>query len=264
MNEKKKGIILLIIAIALVIFVVSCVVINYISSKKLLEKFNTYYNSSEAKIVVLGKEGCSYCEAFLPELDFMTEEYGFSYEYIGVDKLTSSHYKELLKKLEINESDFGTPYTVVVQNGKKVDELSGAVEENELLTFLKDNKFISDDSKLLINYIDYSQYEKLINSSDTQIIAIGRTSCIYCKMTKPVLNRVIKKYNVNINYVNYDLLSEEEFESLTKSFDFLSSEEWGTPTFLIVQNGELLDTIQGYQSEDTFVEVFKSYGLIGD
>ena len=265
MNEKKKGIVLLIVAAVVVLFIVACMVINYLSSKELLDKVKGYYNSSEPKIVVLGKEGCSYCQAFIPEMDFMAEEYGFNYEYISVDKLSSSHYSELLQTLEIDEATFGTPHTVVVQNGEKIDELIGAEEEDVILTFLKDNGFVSKDTKLLINYIGYNEYVETVNSPDTQVVVIGRTSCIYCKMSKPIINNLIKKYNVDVKYVNYDLLSEEEMNLLFKSVSSLiGSEEWGTPAFLIVQNGETLNGYNtlGYLSEKQYIQAFEQYGLI--
>ncbi len=262
MNEKKKGIILLIIASIFVLGIVVCIIVNYIASKKLYEQFEEYYASSEPKIVVLGKEGCSYCEAFIPELQFMSEQYGFSYEYIGVDKLFSTHYNKLLDTLEIDKANFGTPHTVIVQNNKKIAELSGAEEEDKILSFLKDNSFAPEDAKLLIDYIDYDGYVQALNSKDTQVIAIGRTTCIYCKLSKPVVNNVIKKYGVNIKYVNYDLLTEDELNSLYDSLDFFTTQEWGTPTFLIVKEGKLLTALQGYQQEDALVSALKNYGLI--
>lgn len=264
MNEKKKSLILLGAIGIFILLIIVGIIIDNINSKKVLDNFLKYYNSSEQTMVLLGKEGCSYCQAFKPELDFMSEYYGFEYKYIDVSKLNSAHYNKLLETLGINSDDFGTPYTVVVQGGKKIDELSGAVEESELLQFLKDNKIVSEDKKLLINYVDYSGYDKVLKSENASIIGIGKTTCIYCKMVKSTLNKLIKENNITINYLNLDLLTEDELSSLYSSLEFFNSEEWGTPTFLIVQNGKLLGTIQGAQSEEAFISEFTKYGLMGE
>ena len=264
MNEKKKGIIVLAVLLLFVVLVVALIIIDNVNSKKELDKFMKYYNSQETTLVMLGKEGCSYCEAFQPELDFMAEQYNFKYEYIAMDKLNSSDYKKLLDIIEVSSSDFGTPYTVVVENGKKIDSLAGAVEESELLDFLKKYNFVGKDAKLLINYIDYNKYDELLKSSTKQIIGIGKTTCIYSKMSKPVLNRIIKQYGITINYLNLDSLKEEQLNSLYNSLEFFTTEEWGTPTFLIVENGKLVDYISGLQTDSKFVSIFKEYGLIGD
>ena len=264
MNEKKKSIILLGVVGLLIIVIISCIVASNLKAKKIYDSFFSYYNSAEPTLVLLGKEGCSYCEAFHPELEFMSEYYGFDYKYISLDKVNTSQYKKIIETLEIDPSKFGTPYTVILKSGEKIDELSGAVEETELLTFLKENNFVSQDKQLLIDYIGYDDYEKTLKSENVSVIGIGKTTCIYCKMVKSTLNNIIKKYGVDIKYVNLDLLSEEEYNSLYASLEFFSSKEWGTPSFLIVKNGKLLDYISGAETEEKFLSKFKEYGLIGE
>lgn len=264
MNEKKKSLILLGIVGVFIIFIIGCIIAGNLKSKKVLDEFLSYYNSDKETLVLIGKENCSYCQAFKPELEFMSEYYGFEYKYIGIENLNSTHFNKLLEVLEKDSSEFGTPYTVIVGNGQKVSELSGAVEEDELLQFLKDNKIISEDKKLLIDYIDYPTYTQVLNSEKISVIGMGKTTCIYCKVVKSTLNNIINEYGISIKYINLDLLTEDEYDSLYNSLDFFSTEKWGTPTFLIVQNGKLIGYISGAQSLETFVEEFKKYNIIGE
>lgn len=262
MNEKKKAIILLVTAVLIIAVITLCILVSAANNRKVIEDFEKKFNASETTMILLGKESCGYCKAFQPNLDFMKEYYGFEYEYIDVSKLSSSQFNSILDILNIDTSNFGTPYTAIIGGGKVVDSLSGAVEESELLSFLIDNNVIPSDSKLLINYIDYKEYENVINKETTNIIGIGQTSCIHCKAVKATLNELIKEYKIDINFLNIDTLKTEDLKSLYASFDFFSDEGWGTPSFLIVKNGELLGTISGAQSKETFVTELKKYGMI--
>lgn len=264
MNEKKKSLILIGIIAIFVLLITVGIIGDNAKSKKELDKFMNLYNSSEQHMILIGKDACSYCQAFKPNMDFMAQHYGFKYEYIDVEKLNASHYNKLLETLNLAADDFGTPYTVVTQNGKKVDELAGAVEEDQLFSFLKKYKYVSENEKLLINYVNYNGYEKALYSKDAQVIAIGKSSCIYCKMVKATLNKIIKENKITINYLNLELLTEDELKKLYSSLDFFGTEDWGTPTFLIVKEGKLLGSISGMQEEQTFISEFKKYNIIGD
>ncbi|MCM1370316.1 MAG: thioredoxin family protein [Clostridium sp.] len=265
MNEKKKGIILLIIVGIIVVLILVGVICNIMEQKKVFDKFNEYYNGSQATLVVLRKDGCVYCEAYEPEIEFMSKYYGFSYEELSIDKLSTSDYSKMLEMLGITDtSKFGTPYTVILQNKSVVATLAGAQEEEQIFKFLKDNNFVKQDDKLLIDYVDYNGYVSALNSKDKTVIALAQTSCIHCKNVKPVLNELIRDYNIDIKVLNVDLLAEEDYNKLNESLEFFKTVQWGTPTFLIVQDGKLLDYISGEQTKDTFVNKFKQLQLIGE
>ncbi len=116
-------------------------------------------------------------------------------------------------------------------------------------------------SKAGFNELSLSEYLDLIKSPDKQIILVARPTCYYCQQFTPILKQAKDEMNLTVNYVNTDNLSKEDWTTFQNSLDYLSSEEWGTPLTLIIENGEVLDTNNGYVELDTIKEFFSKNGL---
>ena len=78
---------------------------------------------------------------------------------------------------------------------------------------------------------------------------------------RPVLNDIAEEYGITINYLNITDLSTDDQTSMTESLDILS-DGFGTPLTIVVQNKEVIDSIEGFDSEETMVEFFKENGFI--
>ena len=111
------------------------------------------------------------------------------------------------------------------------------------------------------NKVSIDQYLNLIKSSDKQIILIARPTCGYCEKFTPILKQAMEDMNLTINYVNTDNFSSDDWSKFQNSFDYLASNEWGTPLTLIVQNGEIVDKNNGYVELDAIKEFFTKNGL---
>jgi len=262
MNEKKKVTILLGIVFCVILFIIIGSIYENSKSKKYLKDFYSAFNGSENKLVMIGRDNCSWCQLFKPSLDFMHDNYNLEYLYINTNELTSSSFNKLLKEIGVKSEEFGTPYTVVVSNGKVVDSLNGYTDEVELLDFLKKYKFVSNDVKLPLNYIDYSSYKKILKSSDTNIVVIGQTSCGYCIKAKPILNQIAVDKKVKINYLNITNLSDEEKNKFGESLSYLKENDWGTPLTLIIKDGKVIDSLNGLRDYDGYLELFDKNGLV--
>lgn len=262
MDEKKKISILLGVVAATILIIVIGSLYESHKSKKYLSDFYSAFNGSEEKIIMIGRDNCSWCQLFKPTLDFMSELYGFEYMYINTNELTSSTFNKLLKTIGVERDEFGTPLTIVVKDGTVVDSLNGYTDEKDLLDFLKKYDFVDEDAKLLLDYIDYSGYKKILKSDDVKVLVIGQTSCTYCIKAKPILNKVVNDKKVKINYLNITELSDEEREKFNSSLKYLSENEWGTPLTLIVKNGEVVDSANGLLDYDGYVKLFEDNGLI--
>lgn len=262
MNEKKKIIVLLGAIVAVILFIIVCSAIENIKSGKYLDEFYSAFNGSEEKLVMIGRDNCSWCQLFKPSLDSMHDSFGLEYLYVNTNELTSKVFKKLLKDIGVNEDEFGTPYTVVVKDGKVVDSLNGYVDEVELLDFLKSHKFVSNDAKLSLNYIDYQGFKRVATSNENKILVLGQTTCGYCIKAKPILNKIADEYDITINYLNITKLSSEENGKLSKYVSYLGENEWGTPLTLIVNNGEVVDSANGLLDEEGYINLFKNNGFI--
>ena len=71
MNEKKKIIVLLCAIAAVILLIVVCSFIENKKSKKYLNEFYSAFNGSEEKLVMIGRDNCSWCQLFKPSLDSM-------------------------------------------------------------------------------------------------------------------------------------------------------------------------------------------------
>lgn len=262
MNENKKMICLSAVLGFIVLFIVIGSILDGSSDKKYLKNFYDAFYGSENRLVMIGRDNCSWCQLFKPTLDFMKDYYEFDYVYVNTNELNSSNFKKLLSDINVSESSFGTPLTLVVKDGRVVDSKSGYVDETELFTFLVDNGFVSKDEKLVLNYLDYSHYKKLLKSSDKSIVVIGQTSCSYCIKAKPILNEVSRDKNVKINFLNITDLSEDDAKKFSESLDYLKENQWGTPLTLIIENGKVIDSANGLLDYNGYVKLFEDNGLI--
>ena len=269
MNEQKKIYILLGIAVAVVALILGVNFTTELKSKEVLKNLDEVVAKESKQIIVIGKDNCSYCQMFIPLLDYMKEQYSFDYTYINTNKITKNTLTKILKKLNINADDFGTPHLTLTENGNIVDEIAGYVDEKELLTFLQEYGFAKEDAKLSLNYIGMDEYRELINSSTPEVIVVGQTSCSHCMMAKPALLDIASRYGVKINYLNVTELKSEEngtelINEFNSSLDYLQNEEWGTPLMMVVKNKEVVATSNGYLSENDYVKFLKDQGIIGE
>ena len=262
MNEKKKLFVLLMVVVGIVLFTIIGSIIESNKSTKYLDKFYSDLNGTENKLVLIGRDDCSWCKLYQPVLDFYKEQYGFEYTYVNTNELTEKVFNKLLKDIEVDGSDFGTPMTLMVSGGKVVDSLHGYVDEPDLFDFLKKYDFLEEESEMVVDYIKYSDYERYLKSNENEIIVIGQTTCSYCIKAKPILNKVAVDYGVDINYLDVTKLSESELTDFQESLEYLSTNEWGTPLTLIIRKGEVIDSANGMLDYDGYVELFKKNDLI--
>ena len=111
------------------------------------------------------------------------------------------------------------------------------------------------------NEVNLDQYINLINGTEKSIVLVARPTCSYCELFTPILKQAMEDMNLTINYVNTDNFSSDDWTKFQNSFDYLASDEWGTPLTLIVQNGEIVDKNNGYVELDAIKEFFTKNGL---
>lgn len=264
MDEKKKVGILLGIVVLTFLLILFGSIFESKRSSKYLNEFYDAFAGSENKLVMIGRDNCSWCKLFKPILDSFVDEYDMDYVYVNTNKLTDSSLKKLLNDINVSSDEFGTPLTLVVKNNTVVDKLTGFTDESELFEFLKKFDFISSDAKLKISYVDYSGYKKLIKSDETSILVVGQTTCSHCIGVKPILKKLIDDNGVKINFIEINKLSDEERVKFDKFLDPIKDENgsYGTPTTVIIKNGKIVDSVAGALDYDGFVEFFKKNNLM--
>lgn len=273
-SQKKKSIIIVAFLTILLIALIAILVISKLPSKEAkitVENFDKYYNSKELKVIYYASSECGYCSLETPILESIAEDYDIDYLYVDSAKLSSEQKKLVISKLDIEGA---TPTTVVVKNGRIIDTQVGYLDGTNYVEFFKNAGVVSEDAvykdEQYLSFIDYSEYKELIDKGDIFVVVIGQTGCSHCIATKPVLNKIAGKYNIEINYIDITTLTEEDSSSLISGLkdldysdsEYLESGSIGTPLTLVIKNGKVVDYINGETTNSKFVKMFKSSGVI--
>ena len=252
MNESKKMLIVVGVVIFAALGIFGFALAEGKKSEDLYNEFESAFNGENNTLVYLGSSSCGYCQLLNPSLEDMKDRYDFSYVYVDASEISSSYLSKILEKLEL--SSLGTPYLAVVSNGEVVDSQNGYADYDVTFEFLQENNIIAEDAQLLLNYIGYDEYEKLLNNKENSVVVVGQSTCGYCVQSKIILNKIAEEKNVEINYLNISYLTEEEGSELEASLDYFEEEQWGTPLMLIVKDGKLVDIIEQLVTEDEYIE----------
>ena len=148
----------------------------------------------------------------------------------------------------------GKPFEKVTLNGLSysIDEETGNYNKEEL-TEEKEEEYEDYIA------IDYEEYNELLEGEDYFFIAIGRTGCGYCDKYKPVLKEVSDDLELPLHYIDIAKLEEDEIEDFSTSNEFLKSNEWGTPTTLILNKDKVLASQQGYVEVNELKKFIEKY-----
>ena len=107
------------------------------------EGFKKVATAKENKVLVLGQTTCGYCIKAKPILNKIADDYGIEINYINVNTLTSEESGKLSKYISyLGENEWGTPLTLIVNNGKVIDLANGLLDEEGYVKLFRDNGII--------------------------------------------------------------------------------------------------------------------------
>lgn len=109
--------------------------------------------------------------------------------------------------------------------------------------------------------ISYSDFKKLVESKESFPLVIGSSTCSACSLFRPTMEAFIKKYNIDVKYIDISKLSEDENSEFASIIGFKS-----TPTTIFFKDGEQTSTyyrIVGSEDMTGVVEAYKRMGYIG-
>lgn len=88
-----------------------------------------------------------------------------------------------------------------------------------------------------------------------KLIEVGSTSCGVCKMMKPMVDKVVSKFNDELDFT-YIYGDTEEGKKLMEENSI--SDVTNVPTFFFIKNGEIKETLSGGISLPALTEKIKS------
>ncbi len=103
--------------------------------------------------------------------------------------------------------------------------------------------------------IGYSEYQKKLENKETFVLYIGSATCSHCQDLKPVLEKVITDYDLEIYYIDLSTLEAKEYNAVWDDANL-----GGTPTIVFVANGniKLFPRIEGAVSESVLIDRFRA------
>jgi len=108
-----------------------------------------------------------------------------------------------------------------------------------------------------LNQISYSDYKEMVANNEAFIVVLERPGCGYCVQYMPIVETVANENNIAITYIDTDTLSNEEYNELSTTNEYLKKNSWGTPTTLFMLGDRVIDAIGGYVEKsvvETFIE----------
>lgn len=159
-GTKKENILTVVVAVLALIIVVGfayfaselkyCNKTTSDSSTDLPEigmtEFTTLLNGDEPSIIYIARPGCTFCQRQKPIVQALATQYNLVFHYLNTDNLSSSEMSSIFKLDEKlfgeDGSEFGTPTTLIVKQGKIVDSVVGLTQSDEFVTFLTNNGLI--------------------------------------------------------------------------------------------------------------------------
>lgn len=95
-------------------------------------------DSEKAFLVVIAKQGCSYCEMYAPILEEVAKDEEILINYIDLTTFSEEEVNELTtNNAYLKKNNWGTPTTLLMVGEEVIDSLSGYTEKDGVIKFLE-------------------------------------------------------------------------------------------------------------------------------
>ena len=143
------------------------------------------------------------------------------------------------------------------ENGKVVYKCTGDVTDHKFKEKLMDGNILRT-----YRVISLDEYKDIIKEKGYHFMFIGSEQCGYCTQFKDSIEESLKDNDYDVYYIDISTLSEDEYNELVKTDEYMSQNEWGTPLNLLYKDGKRIAELNGYVSSDELVEFLKENKVI--
>ena len=103
------------------------------------DKYKEMVKNNDAFVLVIERDGCYYCQQYMPILKEYVDKNKIAVTYINTDNLKNEEYQELsTTNSYLKKNKWGTPTTLFMIGNRVVDSISGYVEVDTIDKFFKD------------------------------------------------------------------------------------------------------------------------------
>ena len=105
----------------------------------------------------------------------------------------------------------------------------------------------------------YEQFEEYMKKSDETLIVFAQTTCGFCQLQHPIIERIDELYDIDYLFLNYDqLATTDEKNAVVQTLGV----EGGTPDSFVVKNGKVLTHHEGLLEGKDYVSFLVSAGIL--
>ena len=97
--------------------------------------------NKEKFFFVVIRDGCSFCEAFIPRVEEVLDEYNIVGYKLNISDMSEDEYKEFDEIWDVS----GTPTTIFIEDGSEtsvMQRIDGSVSKDKFKTRLEQNEYI--------------------------------------------------------------------------------------------------------------------------
>ena len=130
---------------------------------------------------------------------------------------------------------------IVLLSSSSNERKKSNIEESIIDTATRESNSIDDKEKKDFIIIDVDKYLEILNGDELSVVIVGRSGCEYCQIAEPILQKISKDYDLDINYLSVDTFDKEDNDRFLES-DSYFKEKGGvaTPTILIIEDKEII------------------------
>ena len=124
-----------------------------------------------------------------------------------------------------------------------------------------------ENKEASITEIKMAEYRELVKEDEVSLIYLASPTCGYCAQQQPIMQELVAKYDVPVNYLNTSQMTTEDVEEVYNLYGPTQEATYGqeglrTPTMLIVKDGKLLDMNLGYMELEELVSWLQQYTTV--
>lgn len=104
--------------------------------KNNVNEWLTEVTENSGVVTILGKSTCQHCMEYKPAIEKLANKENFTLYFFELDKLSDEEYNIIMNSDYLNTYQGYVPYTFIISNGKKVDDLTGYSNIESIKDFL--------------------------------------------------------------------------------------------------------------------------------
>lgn len=104
------------------------------------------------------------------------------------------------------------------------------------------------------------KFYEAFDSKEEKLIFFARSSCGYCNLQKPILENIVKDYDLDYFAIDTDTLSEVEVKEIMNTLGIDGS----TPTSVVAKEGKVVNKNPGYLDGQEYVKFLSKSGILDE